>query len=358
MSGWRVTLPVAGRRVLVVGGGPAALRSIAAARDAGAHVVVCAEELADTVLDLVDRGLVAHLPRSPSDTDLKSADLVVAATGGPDRDGDIAARAAAAHRLCVVPDDAARPGPTSGMGRVLLVGGGPGDPGLITVAGLRAVEQADVLVCDRLAPLAVLDRARPGAEIVDVAKIPRGRTTPQDEINRILIDRAGRGLSVVRLKGGDNFVFGRGGEEWQACLAAGVPVTVIPGVSSAIAAPAAAGIPATHRSLTQGFTVVSGHLPPGAPGSTLDWTALARSGTSIIVMMGMANLPAIADALVAAGMPADTPAATVADGGLPSQQVVRDRLDRIASATAAAGLRAPAVTVIGAVAAFDPSLPG
>ncbi len=228
---------------------------------------------------------------------------------------------------------------------------------MITVAGLRAVEQADVVVCDRLAPLAVLDRARPDAEIVDVAKIPRGRTTPQEEINRILIDRAGRGSTVVRLKGGDNFVFGRGGEEWQACLAAGIPVTVIPGVSSAIAAPAAAGIPATHRSLTQGFTVVSGHLPPGAPGSTLDWTALARSGTSIIVMMGMANLASIAEALIAAGMPADTPAATVADGGLPSQRVVRDRLERISSQTAVAGLRAPAVTVIGAVAAFDPSSP-
>jgi uroporphyrin-III C-methyltransferase len=343
--------------VLVVGGGPSALPRIAGALDAGAHVVVSAEVLGDTVLDLVDRGLVEHVPRSPTDVDLESADLVVAVTGEPAADADLATRAAAARRLCLVPDQAERPTPTAGEGRVLLVGGGPGDPGLITVAGLRAVEQADVVVCDRLAPLAVLDRARPDAEIVDVAKIPRGRTTPQEEINRILIDRAGRGSIVVRLKGGDNFVFGRGGEEWQACLAAGIPVTVIPGVSSAIAAPAAAGIPATHRSLTQGFTVVSGHLPPGAPGSTLDWTALARSGTSIIVMMGMANLASIAEALIAAGMPADTPAATVADGGLPSQRVVRDRLERISSQTAVAGLRAPAVTVIGAVAAFDPSSP-
>ena len=357
MTGWRVSLPVAGRRVLVVGGGPSALPRIAGALDAGAHVVVSAEVLGDTVLDLVDRGLVEHLPRSPTEVDLESADLVVAVTGEPAADADLANRAAAAHRLCLVPDRAERPTPTAGEGRVVLVGGGPGDPGLITVAGLRAVEQADVVVCDRLAPLAVLDRARPDAEIVDVAKIPRGRTTPQEEINRILIDRAGRGSIVVRLKGGDNFVFGRGGEEWQACLAAGIPVTVIPGVTSAIAAPAAAGIPATHRSLTQGFTVVSGHLPPGAPGSTLDWTALARSGTSIIVMMGMANLASIAEALIAAGMPADTPAATVADGGLPSQRVVRDRLERISSQTAVAGLRAPAVTVIGAVAAFDPSSP-
>jgi uroporphyrin-III C-methyltransferase len=353
-----VSLPVTARRVLVVGGGPAALPRIAGALDAGAHVVVSAEVVADAVLDLVDRGLVEHLPRSPTDADLESADLVVAATGQAGPDTELAARAAAAHRLCVVPDDVERPTLTAGRGGVLLVGGGPGDPGLITVAGLRAVETADVLVCDRLAPLAVLDRARPGAEIVDVAKIPRGRTTPQQEINRILVDRAGRGLTVARLKGGDSFVFGRGGEEWQACVAAGIPVTVIPGVSSAIAAPAAAGIPATHRSLSQGFTVASGHLPPGAPGSTLDWAALARSGTSIIVLMGMANLAAIAEALVAAGMPVDTPAATVADGGLPSQRVVRDRLDRIASQAAAAGLRAPAVTVIGAVAAFDPSLPG
>jgi uroporphyrin-III C-methyltransferase len=362
MAGWRVDLPVAHRRVLVVGGGPNSLPQIAAARAAGADVMVAAagRDLADSVVDLIDRGLVRQVSDPVADADLAAADLIVAATDDPDQDAALAARATAMHRFCLVwdriePDPGEGP---SGTGTVTLVGGGPGDPGLITVAGLEAVRRADVLVCDRLAPLAVLEQAKPGAEIVDVAKIPRGRTTPQEEINQILIERALAGHTVVRLKGGDSFVFGRGGEEWQACLAEDIPVTVIPGVTSAIAAPAAAGIPATHRTLTQGFTVVSGHLAPGAEGSTLDWAALARSGTSIIVMMGMANLAAIATALLAAGMSPDTPAATVADGGLPSQKVVRDRLDRIAAATVEAGLRAPAVTVIGSVAAFEPAAHG
>ncbi len=149
---------------------------------------------------------------------------------------------------------------------MVLVGGGPGDPGLLTVAGLEAVRTADVLVVDRLAPLSVLQQARSGAEIIDVAKIPRGSFTPQERINELLVEHGRAGRRVVRLKGGDNFVFGRGGEEWQACAAAGIPVRVVPGVSSAIAGPALAGIPLTHRQLTQGFTVVSGHLPAGRPG--------------------------------------------------------------------------------------------
>lgn len=190
--------------------------------------------------------------------------------------------------------------------------------------------------------------------MIDVAKIPRGAFTSQERINELLVEHGRAGRRVVRLKGGDNFVFGRGGEEWQACAAAGVPVRVIPGVSSAIAAPALAGIPLTHRQLTQGFTVVSGHLPPGDPGSTLDWAALARSGTTLVILMGVATLAAITSELVASGLPPDTPAATVADAGLPSQRAVRGRLDDIAAQTAKAGVRPPAITVIGAVAAFRP----
>ena len=158
----------------------------------------------------------------------------------------------------------------------------------------------------------------------------------------------------MRFKGGDGYLFGRGGEEWQACAAAGIPVRVVPGVSSAIAAPALAGIPLTHRQLTQGFTVVSGHLPPGDPGSTLDWGSLARAGTTLVVLMGVATLPAITAELVAQGMAADTPAATVADAGLPSQRDVRGRVDDIGALTLAAGIRPPAITVIGAVAGFRP----
>jgi siroheme synthase len=162
---------------------------------------------------------------------------------------------------------------------------------------------------------------------------------------------------VVRLKGGDNFVFGRGGEEWQACVAAGVDVQIIPGVSSAVAAPALAGIPLTHRTANQGFTVITGHVPPGDPRSTLDYAALARSGTALVVMMGVGTLGAIASALIGHGLDPQTPAATVADGGLASQRTVRASLAGIAEATAAAGIRPPAVTVIGSVAAFDPAVP-
>ena len=359
-STFPIDLPVAGRPVLVVGGGPAALGAIAALREGGAAVTVVAADPTDSVADLADRGLLRLVSTDEVDDALLMASwLVIDATDDDRADSPLARRADELGRICV-PALGAGPtgddsGPGSRSGRVVLVGGGPGDPGLLTVAGLRAVREADVLVCDRLAPLAVLREARPQAEIVDVAKIPRGATTSQEEINRILVDRGLAGLTVVRLKGGDNFVFGRGGEEWQACVAAGLPVEVIPGVSSAIAAPAAAGIPATHRDLNQGFTVVTGHVPPGDPRSTLDWDALARTGTAIIVMMGMANLELIAIALIAAGLDPQTPAATVADGGLPSQRTVRAPLHRIAEQTSAAGLRSPAVVVIGSVAAFDPA---
>jgi siroheme synthase len=173
----------------------------------------------------------------------------------------------------------------------------------------------------------------------------------------LLIAHAGAGKVVVRLKGGDNFVFGRGGEEWQACAAAGIDVRLVPGVSSALAGPALAGIPVTHRTLNQGFTVVTGHVPPGDPRSTLDWAALARTGTALIVMMGVANLAAIATALIDAGLDPSTPAATVANAGHPGQQTARAALSGIAEATVAAGLSAPAVTIIGSVAGFDPLAP-
>ncbi len=236
-------------------------------------------------------------------------------------------------------------------GTVTLVGGGPGDPGLVTVAGREAIENADVIVTDRLAPLAALAWARPDAEIIDVAKIPGGRSTSQDEINQLLVEHAKSGKNVVRFKGGDNFVFGRGSEELLACLHAGIEARVVPGVSSAIAAPALAGIPVTHRGLTQGFTVISGHVPPGHPESTLDYAALATSGTTIVVLMGVRTLSAICAALVDGGLDPDTPAAVIADGTMPSQRVVRATLATIDEA--AADLGAPAVAVIGDVADIE-----
>lgn len=361
-----VDLPVAGRPVLVVGGGTGALGRIAALRDNGAEIMVVAPRAAAAVTDLAGRGLLRWLRRDVRPEDLTGVRLVVAATGDPVVDATVLAWADQRNVVCVNSFPTPHVDPATPQliraapgrsGRVVLVGGGPGDPGLITVAGLAAVRAADVLITDRLAPLAVLGEARPGTVIIDVSKIPGGATTPQKEINRLIVEHARAGNLVVRLKGGDNFVFGRGGEEWQACAAAGIAVHIVPGVSSAIAAPALGGIPLTHRTANQGFTVITGHVRPGDPRSTLDYAALARTGTALIIMMGVGTLGAIADDLILHGMSPQTPAATVADGTLPSQRVVRAPLVDIAAATIAAGIRPPAVTVIGSVASFDPAVP-
>jgi uroporphyrin-III C-methyltransferase len=346
-------LDVSGRRVVVCGGHAAALSAITRLRARGALITVIASSVATTLQDLAERDELSWEQRDYSVDDVAQAALVVAATGTELGDAAVSAAAEEHNRPAIRTTVISEPVP-AGVGRVILVGGGPGDPGLLTVAGLDAIRIADVIVCDRLAPLEALSAARPGAEIIDVAKIPRGTYTPQERINELLIEHAGAGRVVVRLKGGDNFVFGRGGEEWQACAAAGFPVEVVPGVSSALAAPAVAGIPLTHRQLTQGFTVVSGHLPPGDPGSTLDWAALARTNTTLVIMMGVATLPEITAELLRHGLEPDTPAATVAHAGLPGQQTVRGRLGDIAELTRAAGVRPPAVTVIGAVVGFDP----
>ena len=235
-------------------------------------------------------------------------------------------------------------------GRVVLVGGGPGDPGLMTVAGLEAVRTADVVVTDRLGPVAILDELDPGIEVIDVGKVPFGPATPQEEINRILVEQARRGRTVARLKGGDSFLFGRGAEEYLACTAAGVPVTVIPGVTSAFSVPALAGVPATHRGLAQGVSVISGHVPPGHPQSTLDYAALARSGTTLVLLMAVTTLPAITAELLEQGMAADTPAVMIENGSTPAQRVLRGTLASIARQAAGAEVAPPAITVIGAVA--------
>ena len=238
-------------------------------------------------------------------------------------------------------------------GTVILVGGGPGDPDLITVAGLRAVRQADVVIYDRLAPLAVLEQARPDAELIDVGKIPRGAQTSQHDINALLVSHARAGKRVVRLKGGDNYLFGRGGEEALECAAAGVPVRVIPGVSSALAAPALAGIPVTHRGLSQGVTIVSGHVPPGDERSELDWASLARTRTTLVVLMGVKYLPEIVAELLASGLPTDTPAAIVMSAGSPQMRVLRGRVADIARLASDQGVEPPAITIIGAVAGLE-----
>jgi uroporphyrin-III C-methyltransferase len=319
-------LNVTGMSTAVIGGDAHAATHIASLLDAGAAVTVFAAEVTATIDDLAARGLITWVARPSEPVELTSFDLV------------LKGRAATRHDDRILR-----------IGSVTLVGGGPGDPGLVTVAGREAIEAADVIVTDRLAPLAALAWARPDAEIIDVAKIPGGRSTSQDDINRLLVEHAKSGRHVVRFKGGDNFVFGRGGEELLACVDAGIQTRIVPGVTSAIAAPAMAGIPVTHRGLTQGFTVVSGHVPPGHRDSTVDYAALARSGTTIVVLMGVRTLSEICSALIAGGLDPATPAAVVADGSLPSQRAVRATLATIGATASAAGLGAPAVAVIGAV---------
>jgi uroporphyrin-III C-methyltransferase/precorrin-2 dehydrogenase/sirohydrochlorin ferrochelatase len=232
---------------------------------------------------------------------------------------------------------------------VYLVGGGPGDPDLITVRGRRLLAEADVVVADRLAPQPLLDELHPDVELFDAAKLPRGRAAQQEEINRILVDRGRHGKVVVRLKGGDPYVFGRGFEEALACAAAGVPWTVVPGITSSISVPAAAGIPVTHRGVTHEFTVVSGHLPPSHPDSLVNWDALAQLHGTLVLLMAVENLPAITERLIAAGRAADTPAAAIADGTLPGQRMVTSELSGIARAMKDEGVGAPAIVVVGNV---------
>jgi uroporphyrin-III C-methyltransferase/precorrin-2 dehydrogenase/sirohydrochlorin ferrochelatase len=234
-------------------------------------------------------------------------------------------------------------------GSVALVGGGPGDPGLITVRGRELLGEADVVITDRLAPRSLLAELSPDVEIVDAAKVPRGAAVAQEHINALLVEHARAGRFVVRLKGGDSFVFGRGGEEILACLRAGIAVTVVPGVSSAVAVPAAAGVPLTHRGIAQEFHVVSAHVAPDDERSAVDWRALAASPATLVLLMATEHLQAVADTLIRHGRHARTPVSAISDGTLPSQRTINARLDTVARDCARAGLRPPAVVVVGEV---------
>ncbi|WP_027661134.1 uroporphyrinogen-III C-methyltransferase [Salinispora fenicalii] len=244
------------------------------------------------------------------------------------------------------------PEPALRPGAVAIVGGGPGPADLITVRGRALLEAADVVVVDRLAPQGLLAGLRPGVRVVDAAKSPRGPSVGQDAINSALVRHARAGRRVVRLKGGDPYVFGRGHEEVLACAAAGVPVTVVPGVTSAVAAAALAGVPVTHRGTAHEFTVVSGHLPPGHPDSLVDWAALGRARGTLVVLMGVETIGAVAVELIAHGRSPDTPVLAVQDAGHPEQRSLPTRLDEVAAAVARAGVGPPAVFVVGPVAAF------
>jgi uroporphyrin-III C-methyltransferase/precorrin-2 dehydrogenase/sirohydrochlorin ferrochelatase len=381
----RVTFPLhldlAGRRVLVVGGGPVAARRARVLVEAGAAV----DAVAPSVVDGFPEVPVARRPFTDADVD--GAWLVMACTGTVD--AQVAAACESRRVWCVRADDAAlsaawvpavarvddvvvsvtagrdprravglrdalalaletgglplRRG-RAGAGSVALVGGGPGDPGLLTVRGRRLLAGADVVVRDRLAPAVEVGD---GVEVVEVGKTARGPSWTQRDIEALLVERAQAGQRVVRLKGGDVHVFARGIEEVAACVAAGLAVEVVPGVTSALAVPACAGIPVTAQGVTQSFAVVSAHLPPGDPGSTVDWDALARLGGTVVLLMAVPRLAAVCAALVAAGRAPDTPVAVVQEGTLPGQTTVVTTLAR--AGTDCVGVRAPAVVVVGEV---------
>ncbi|MFC7491858.1 MULTISPECIES: uroporphyrinogen-III C-methyltransferase [unclassified Knoellia] len=327
-----LTLPMApGARVLITRPGQRVAETVHSLSDQGAQVTVVrleeTDELTLAVLDdLTGRRLATVVEDALSaEFDVVLRDPLTSLVSSPRAHG------------------------THDRGRVTLVGGGPGSVDLLTVGGLRAIRDADVLVCDRLAPLSVLAEAGPDVEVIHVGKIPRGAFTPQESINALLVEHALAGRHVVRLKGGDSYVFGRGGEEWNACVANGIPVDVIPGVTSAVAVPALAGIPLTHRGMTQGFVVVSGHVGPQDERNEADWSALGRSGLTIVVLMGVAALAEIAETLIEHGMDPSTPAACIADGAMPSQRSARATLGDIADVAAARDLTPPAITVIGSV---------
>jgi uroporphyrin-III C-methyltransferase/precorrin-2 dehydrogenase/sirohydrochlorin ferrochelatase len=379
------------RRVVVVGAGAVAARRAARVRTAGAYVVVVASSLVESF----GADEIHERPFTPSDLD--GAWLALACT---DVAGVNAAVAAAAHERsiwCVRADDATAsdawlpaaaevddvavavtaggdPGRAIALrdsiaralrdgtvqprrtrqpagGRVVLVGGGPGDSGLLTLRGYRELLAADVVVVDRLAPTALLDELGDDVEIVDVGKDPRGTAASQDAINALLVERATAGKSVVRLKGGDPFVLGRGSEEVAACLAAGVNVDVVPGVTSATAAATLAGVPLTERGTAQEFTVASGHVPPGDPRSTVDWQRLGASDSTLVLLMAVANLRPIAAALIGAGRAPETPAVVVANASMPDQLVVRSTLGSLAGDAEREQIEPPAVVIVGAVAA-------
>ena len=389
-------LRLAGRRVVVVGGGQVAQRRVPALIAAGAEVYVVSPHVTPAIEGLVGAGEVSWVQRGFVDGDLDEAWYVLAATDVTEVNEAVSAAAEARRIFCVRSDDATRATAwTPAVGRhagvtvavlgnrdprrsagvrdeileglregtiaarhhrertagVVLVGGGPGDPELMSVAGRKALMEADVVVADRLAPRELLGELPADVELIDVAKLPRGRSAQQEEINRVIVDRALAGKLVVRFKGGDNFVFGRGFEEVIACREAGVPVTVVPGLSSPLAVPAVAGIPVTHRGVTHEFTVVSGHLPPGHPDSLVDWDAVGALRGTILLMMAVENAPAIAEALVAGGRSPDLPVAVVCDGTMPGERTVLSTLAKLADDLATERVRPPAIIVVGEVVA-------
>ncbi len=387
-------LRLLGRPVLVVGGGPVAARRAKGLLDAGARVTAVAPVACPALTELSDAGLLDWAPRAYRSTDVDAVWFVQTATGDTTVDAQVAADAEAQRIWCVnasnheasaawtpavaVVDDVkiavnAGGDPRRAMalrdavataletgdlplrrrretpGSVALVGGGPGDSGLITVRGRRLLGQADVVVADRLGPRELLAELAPDVRVIEVGKSPGHHPVPQSSINRILVDEALAGHRVVRLKGGDPYVLGRGGEEAEFCRQHGVEVEVVSGVTSAISVPAAAGIPVTHRGLAKGFSVVTGHEELAE--------VPARADHTVILLMGVGQLRESAASLARAGLPPGTPVGIVENGYLPNQRVTIGTLGTIADQAEAAGVANPAVIVIGDVVRVSPFAP-
>lgn len=387
-----------GRKVVVVGGGAVAQRRIPGLIASGAVVTVVSPDVTPAIEGLGAE--ITWIARDFEASDLDGSWYVIAATDDAAVNAEVGRAAEDRHTFCVRADSAAaatawtpsvghhdgitvavmsdggahrNPRRTAALrddivaglqdGRldarsadhsgsvpgVVLVGGGPGDPDLITVAGRRALLEADVVVADRLAPRELLGMLRDDVELIDVAKLPRGRSATQEFINSVIVEKALEGKRVARYKGGDNFVFGRGFEEIIACREAGVPVRVIPGLTSPVSVPGLAGIPVTHRGVTHEFTVISGHIPPGHPDSLVNWSAVAQLRGTVVLMMAVENAPAIATALVSGGRPAETPVAMVCDGSMPTERTVFSTLGTLAADLATHAVTPPAIIVIGEV---------
>jgi uroporphyrin-III C-methyltransferase / precorrin-2 dehydrogenase / sirohydrochlorin ferrochelatase len=395
-------LRLGGRRVVVVGGGAVAARRVPRLLAAGADVVLISPTVTPALEELAAQRRIGWLRRPYAEGDCADAWLVIACAGEPDVNAAVAAAAEAGRTWCVRADDAAAStawtpasgavgdtavGVLSGDPRhsaairdaiasglrdgtiaarhyrkrtagVALVGGGPGDPGLITVRGRRLLAEADVVITDRLAPRELLAELPPDVTVIDAGKVPYRRQMSQPEINEALVSQALAGKFVVRLKGGDPFVFGRGGEEMLACLRAGVPVTVVPGVSSAIGVPTAAGLPVTHRGTAQHFHVVSVHVPPGDERSTVDWRALAKSDGTIVLLMALERMGVVAQALISHGRPGNCPVSVISDGTMPTQRTIYSTLEQVERRLSAEGVRPPAVVVIGGVVTVAAELAG
>jgi uroporphyrin-III C-methyltransferase / precorrin-2 dehydrogenase / sirohydrochlorin ferrochelatase len=393
MDPYLLGLRLTGRRVLVVGGGAVATRRVPSLLDAGAAVTVISPHVSTSLEGLVASGQITWTARRYADGDCAGAWLVCACTSDPAANTAVAAEAERQQTWCVRADDAqasaawtpaagqaddVRVGVLSGDPRhsaairdaviaglrsgrlsarhgrgrragVAIIGGGPGDPGLITVRGRQLLAEADVVLTDRLAPRSILDELPADVEIIDASKIPYGRAMAQEHINATLIDRARAGRFVARLKGGDPFVFGRGAEEALACLRAGVPVTVVPGITSAVGVPTSVWLPVTHRGVAQEFHVVSVHVPPGDDRSTVDWAGLAASSGTLVLMMAVERTGAVAAELVSRGRSPDTPVSVIADGTMPTQRTINSTLEQVEGAVRREGIRPPAIIVVGDV---------